>query len=122
MPKGIVFDHAGNMHAVEIEEDSVLSELYEHIGCKVVIPVFVTKGMNVWVDAEGYDNGQKLNEALTKVVDTLGGIDTPLYGPGVFLGCERWGEGEPILDLTRDASESIVMAQVRNAVRQTTNN
>lgn len=122
MPKGIVFDHAGNMHAVAIDEDSVLSELYEHIGCRVVIPIFITKGINVWVDAEGFDNGQKLNEALTKVAETLGGLDVPLYGPGVFLGCERWGEGQPILDLTRDASEAIVMAQVRNAVRLTPTN
>lgn len=117
MPQGILFDHAG-MSAVSLAPDSVLSELYEHIGCRIVIPLFITTGVNVWVDAEGEANGQSINEDLSKVADILGGFDYPIYGPGVFLGCAKRGESEPALDLTRDNHEAIVMAQVRSTRRQ----
>ena len=115
MPSALTFDHAGNMRAIDIGADSVLSELYEHIGCKIVRPLRVTRGITLWVDAEGADNGQKLNNDLSKVVDILGGPDDIVYGPGVFLGSS---ESDQVLDLTRDDSEAIVMAQVLSARRQ----
>jgi hypothetical protein len=121
--RGILFDHLGNMSAIEVDDESVLSELYEHIGCRVVVPLFICTGVNLWVDAEGADNGQKLNTPLSKTADTLGGLDTPIYGPGVFLGCDQRGEGQPVTTLSNDNWEAIVMAQIRNvrAELRTTN-
>lgn len=115
MPKGILFDHAGEMTQVIIASDTVMSQLYEHIGCRVVIPLSIADGINLWVDAEGADNGQSLNVELTWLADTVGNLDTPIYGPGVFLGCDESGPTAPIRNLTPDDRLAIVLAHVRHA-------
>lgn len=106
MPLGVQFDHAGNMSAVHIGADSVLSELYEVIGCRVVTPVQMTEGVALWVDAEGADNGQSHNQALSTVAIQFGYTE-PIYGPGVFLGCAD--NPNEVKDLTHDARLAIVM-------------
>lgn len=115
MPNGIQFDHAGNMAAVKIHTDSILSQLYEHIGCKIVAPLEIHAGLVLWVDAEGATNGQRLNQQLTNLAAILGlDIDgtVTIYGPGVFLG----GTATHPTGLTDDQRLNIVLKQLRSLV------
>lgn len=112
MPKGIQFDEAGNMAAVHIGADSIMSHLYEHIGCKVVTPIEIHAGVVLWLDAEGPDNGQRFNGPLTELGAVLGlDIDGKfgIYGPGVFLG----GTATAPASLSPEDRLNIVLKQLR---------
>lgn len=122
MPLGVQFDHAGNMSAVHIDADSVLSELYEAIGCRVVTPTQMTESVALWVDAEGADNGQSYNKALSTVAEQFGYTE-PIYGPGVFLGFTG-EQPDNVTDLTNDARLAIVLLAIGRVHlgRELTNN
>jgi hypothetical protein len=114
MAKGILFDHVGNMSAIAVTSSSVLSDLYEHIGSQVVIPLRVSSEIQLWVDAAGADQPNATpNADLTYVANRLG-YDADVYGDEVFLGAPNDGTTTPT-SLSNDNRLLIVLTHIRNA-------
>lgn len=115
MPKGIQFDHAGNMEAVNIGHESIMADLNDRLECRIASPLEIHAGLVLWIDAESVSNGHRQNPSLTKLAAILGlDFDGPLaiHGPGIFLG----GTATTPASLAPDQRMNIVLKQLRSTV------
>jgi hypothetical protein len=114
MHNGIHFDHDGNMARLNIGQGQFEVAFYEQIGCRKLVQIRLTPTIDIWLDAEGADNGQSENVELTRFVARYG-IDYPIYGTGVIVG--RDFEGDPT-GLMNDEFSNIVVTHAENMLRE----
>lgn len=108
------FDRDGNMARVVSESEQIEAMCFERIGCRRLVSIKLTPCVDLWLDAEGADNGQTENADLTRFAARYG-IDHPIYGEGIILG--RDFEGDPT-GLYEEELSSLTLTHTENMLRE----